>query len=177
MSGVAPDELLLEAQKALHIRSVYLRSSSFELKEDFFPDAERLEREIRVASVAPRTLLHYSLTSEEDGKSAVEYRVLFGANLFPVSVSDDEAADPANATKRLASIVATFAAFYDVKSPITDDHIKAFGIKNAPFHIWPYWREFVHSTFGRMALAGIVLPMMHRLKAASKPQELAKDTE
>jgi len=163
----ANDELLHEAQKGLHVRSIYLRTANVELNGSFYPDITPDGHPMRLLNAVPQPLEHNRL-AKDGGNDLVEYRVLFAVQLFPTIVSEEEC-NPENVEKRLASLMAIYAAFYEVKSPLTEEHLLAFGKKNAAFHIWPYWREMVNSTFGRMSLPGVLIPMMHRLRHAPKP--------
>jgi hypothetical protein len=63
------------------------------------------------------------------------------------------------------SIKAAFVLFYSIRSfdGIDDEHIKAFAATNGVFNAWPYWREFVQSTTGRMGLAKAVVVPVFRL--------------
>jgi preprotein translocase subunit SecB len=59
-------------------------------------------------------------------------------------------------------IEATYGLAYQVDTldGITNEHIKAFGQFIAVSDLWPYWREFVQSTVGRMGLPPLVLPLV-----------------
>jgi len=43
---------------------------------------------------------------------------------------------------------------------ITEEAVDAFGQVNAVFHAYPYFREFVQSSAGRMNLPNIIMPAM-----------------
>src|SRR5690606_962287 len=63
----------------------------------------------------------------------------------------------------LAIIEGTMAAYYDIhdKAIIEDTvAIEDFALKNAVFHVWPYWREFASSSLQRLNLKKITLPFM-----------------
>ena len=61
-----------------------------------------------------------------------------------------------------AVIVAVFTAEYLIKcdEELPHDAILEFGRINVPHQIWPYWREYCHSTCARMSLPVSILPML-----------------
>jgi hypothetical protein len=68
---------------------------------------------------------------------------------------------------QVARMIHTFAADYRVKDKQMPDQ-EALGsfITNVIYHVWPYWREAVHSQVARMRLPAITIPMMKMAKGA-----------
>lgn len=58
-----------------------------------------------------------------------------------------------------ARIEATYAAEYRADSNPGPEALKAFALRNASFHVWPYWREFLASQCARMNLPKVNLPL------------------
>jgi hypothetical protein len=60
----------------------------------------------------------------------------------------------------LLEINACYVLAFDLTSleGVDDKSLLAFGAENGAFMAWPYWREFVHSMVGRLAMPLIVLP-------------------
>lgn len=58
-------------------------------------------------------------------------------------------------------IGATFQLVYQVRGleSLEQDGLRAFAEINGVYNVWPYWREFVQSTLGRMGLPAITLPV------------------
>src|SRR5690606_21656752 len=50
----------------------------------------------------------------------------------------------------LAQIEATYVAQYHSATHPGQDALEAFALRNASYHIWPYWREFLASQCARM---------------------------
>ena len=50
------------------------------------------------------------------------------------------------------------------------DTLTTFAQTNGIYNAWPYWREFVQSTFARMGLPPVVLPLL-------RAREVTEDTE
>lgn len=59
-----------------------------------------------------------------------------------------------------AKVEASFAAEYIIKDDLEDDSINEFSLKNASYHIWPYWRELVASMSERLRLPRVTLPIV-----------------
>jgi hypothetical protein len=57
-----------------------------------------------------------------------------------------------------AVIEAEFIAEYEMTEALEQGCIDEFCLKNASFHIWPYWRELLSSQCERMHLPRLILP-------------------
>ena len=59
-------------------------------------------------------------------------------------------------------VKATLEASYALKedSPdFTDEQLKTFALHYCPFHVWGYWREFVHSSLARLEFPALTVPL------------------
>ena len=75
---------------------------------------------------------------------------------FDLQVLADESKTPA------ATLKATFELKYSLPKEmveVTSEELTAFAEVNAIFNAWPYWREFIQSTFVRMNLPPVLLPV------------------
>lgn len=68
-------------------------------------------------------------------------------------------------------IEATFGAMYDIPEDFetNDDVLDFFAHTNGTFNLWPYWREFVHTTAARMGVPGLTVPTYRIEEAFSGP--------
>ena len=68
-------------------------------------------------------------------------------------------------------IEAKYRASYAQSSKLTasQEALDFFAQTNATFNLWPYWREFVHSTAERMSISGLVVPSYRIEEAFSGP--------
>ncbi len=59
-------------------------------------------------------------------------------------------------------IAAKFALNYTASSldGVSDESLDAFGKVNGIHNVWPYWREYVQSTVGRLGLPPLILPIL-----------------
>jgi hypothetical protein len=76
-------------------------------------------------------------------------------------------------------ITADFSLDYTVKSldGISDDVLNAFGKVNGIHNVWPYWREYVQSTVGRLGLPPLVLPILTGSKIAKIYEQITLNAE
>jgi hypothetical protein len=73
----------------------------------------------------------------------------------------------------MAFIEATFVAEYSLNGKPEKEALDAFALKNASYHIWPYWREFLMSQSMRMNLPKIALPTVQF--AVNKDESSSED--
>ncbi|MGZ8190056.1 MAG: hypothetical protein ACXWTS_02375 [Methylococcaceae bacterium] len=73
------------------------------------------------------------------------------------SLENEEQLDKLIASEIVAIFVSEYAIKCDEELP--QDSILEFGRINVPHQVWPYWREYCHSTCARMSLPVSILPM------------------
>jgi hypothetical protein len=61
--------------------------------------------------------------------------------------------------RRLGDIEVEFGLSYASTVPMTDDLFELFGEHNLPLNSWPYLREYLASTLGRMGWPAFTLPV------------------
>lgn len=66
------------------------------------------------------------------------------------------------AEKNAVEVRATYDVTYEVpdQSDLTQEHFDAFANVNGVFNAWPYFREFLQSSLGRMSLPPFTLPVL-----------------
>jgi hypothetical protein len=101
--------------------------------------------------------------SEENGNTFNIAKIRFGtlAKILRIKIDAeipaDYVPDPADI---LAEIEITFVADYLVigEEPIDQEGAGQFALHNAPYHIWPYWREYLQQLASRANLPVPTLP-------------------
>jgi hypothetical protein len=68
-----------------------------------------------------------------------------------------------------AELEVTFGLDFASQEPLTADLFAVFGEVNLPVNTWPYLREFVSTTMGRMGWRPFTLPALKRGTASSSP--------
>ena len=70
--------------------------------------------------------------------------------------------DQGNQSEPCVVVKATLEAAYAFKddSPdFTEEQLKTFALHYCPFHVWGYWREFVHSSLARLEFPPLTVPL------------------
>lgn len=144
----------VELQKAidnLQIQDVYLRDLVARCEGDFDP---KYNADFESLLMQSKHHVKQSVVVELDSQEKLlRVFIEFGARWVDENIQDD-----INAVKVL--IEAEFIAEYSMKEMLEKTSIDEFSLKNASYHIWPYWRELLSSQCDRMHLPRAVLPMV-----------------
>lgn len=84
------------------------------------------------------------------------FRVLHRSTIRLTGADGDDADEP------LADVEVTFGLDFDSTQPMTDALFKIFEEVNLPVNTWPYLREYLATTMGRMSWAPFTLPAVKR---------------
>ena len=57
-----------------------------------------------------------------------------------------------------ATLEASYA-FKDDTPDFSEEQLKTFALHYCPFHVWGYWREFVHSSLARLEFPTLTVPL------------------
>lgn len=166
--------LIASAVDCLKIRLVALRESKLTLHQDFDPLAGG--NWLIQHRIALKRIETGERNEPGDGQSIKYVRGYIESGVRLAEHVDESSGAGDGATgKQLfiaAELVATFIADYECnevgKMP-TKEAVGEFLQHNAVFHVWPYWREYVQSTFARAQLPPITLPML-TVKPESAPK-------
>lgn len=160
-------DLLKQAQDALRIADVALRDTTCELKDRFDPKYEHPDLEVQFLE---RTARSEVLEIEDGGHSKHRlFRVYVDLGIRwikrPLKLRARKHAGKKVAPTApvepdvLARIEATFMAEYEMKGPVDQPALDEFALYNAPFNVWPFWREYVSSQANRMNLPKATMPL------------------
>lgn len=160
-------DLLQRAQSVLHITDVALRDSACALKDRFDPKYEHPETDVQFLQRTARS----EVLEIEDGGHAKHrlFRVYVDLGIRWIKRPPKPRARKSAAKKPattapaepdvLARIEATFMAEYEMKEPVDQPALDEFALYNAPFNVWPFWREYVASQANRMNLPKATMPL------------------
>jgi len=159
--------LLRTAQQNLRITDVALRDSRCLLADRFEPKYEHPEMDVQLLQ---RTTRSEILETEDGGHGEhklfrvfVELGIRWVRRPAKPRARKRARTDAAVTTKAepemLARIEATFIAEYEIAEPTDKPALDEFAIYNAPFNVWPFWREFVASQCSRMNLPKAMMPL------------------
>ena len=147
---------LQQAIKACVINDIYLRGTSVRIESDFDPvqNSDPLDIQYKV------TAMQYVLGDVADAPVHHVLRVRVETGLRYLTRSG--ANDNEKSSSVVAEVEATFIAQYTIadEAAPSDECLKEFSRLNAPYHVWPYWREYAHDLCGRHRLPVVVLPML-----------------
>lgn len=159
--------LIDEAIENLGVQGVFLRSATIKQHDDFDP---RLgDKDLIVQTRAGTTLLNdLAVQDDKTGETHLLFKVHFNCGLRLSDPGLMQGDDPASGV--VVEISATFVAEYLVKlgACISDEAKAAFSKQNVGYHVWPYWREYVQSSCGRLGLPIVTVPMYRVSKANQK---------
>ena len=147
-----------ELQRAIEnlvIQDVYQKTTRAFCNEDFDPKSYSEMEQLHVQQ------MHVVLKSEtvqiEDDSELLRVSIRLGARWVIPAESEDE-------PDIKATIECDFIAEYQIKTGLEQECIDEFSLKNASYHVWPYWREYLSSQTERMRLPRVVLPTVQFTK-------------
>jgi len=150
------NEALQKAIDRLLIHDIYLRSTQSSLSEGFEPkydpDLDRLEAQFR------HVVTHWSvLLLEQEGEESVSLFRVF-VELGVRWLEPGAGGDVEEERRIKARIDALMVAEYRMMEDPGKESLQQFALRNASYHIWPYWREYLMGQCLRMNLPKLVLP-------------------
>lgn len=149
MAKAKVSKKLQQAIDSLVINDVYLKSTQAECEDDFDPKSADI---LEALSVQQMHIVRKSEVIQVDGDSQlVRIYIRLGARWVSQQEEDDE-------PDIQALIEGEFIAEYLVTDPLEQEAIDEYALKNASYHVWPYWREFLSSQCERLRLPRVVLP-------------------
>ena len=167
------DDALQKAKDSLQIADVWQHQATAFISDDLqasasFPDTFELLFKHLIA----RTLWGKA-DGDDDGPFVFRVHIELGVRYVDAggSESNKQAAgaspddqqesspDDSGEAGALAQIEATYVAEYRTTEELPEDALKAFAFRNASYHVWPFWREFLASQCNRMNLPRVSLPL------------------
>lgn len=143
------NEKLQKAIDTLRIHDVYLRNSLSQCVNDFDPKyAQDIDKLI---TQTKHGVKQSHLAQVDDCQWLVRVFIEVGIRLVDPDIEQED-------ESVRAFIEAEFVAEYTLDQELEQDCINEYALKNASYHVWPYWREFLMSQCTRMYLPRLVLP-------------------
>jgi len=148
---------LQKAVDSLEIQDVYVRDLLANCAGEFDP---KYDDDVIQLDVQWMHLVRKSTVVEFDGEDPL-LRVFIRLGVRWVDSTDEDNEQDNGKDDELlvrASIEAEFIAEYRVTAELERACIEEFCLKNASYHIWPYWRELLSNQCSRMHLPRLILP-------------------
>ncbi|MFT5758592.1 MAG: hypothetical protein ACI9LM_003338 [Alteromonadaceae bacterium] len=143
-------KLLQQAIDNLIINDVYLHKSRSNCSDVFDPKAILGVDNLLVQQM--HVVLKSEVISEHDDSYLLRVFIRLGTRWI---APEQEELQNENIN---ALIEADFIAEYQMLEVLDKKCIDEFALKNASFHVWPYWREYLSSQCERMRLPRVMLP-------------------
>ncbi|MBN2429620.1 MAG: preprotein translocase subunit SecB [Deltaproteobacteria bacterium] len=162
-------KLLKAAIESLQINDVYLFKTNSWLRDDFDPKYLTDPRTIIIQhkhAVQKAEVL--DLIEEIDTDEKNEFKIFkvfieLGSRWTANNTQGEESKNDQDPDVS-AQIEATYVAEYKINKQVEQDALDEFALKNASFHVWPFWREFLMSQCARMNLPKVALPTLQLAK-------------
>lgn len=146
---------LQQAIDSLVINDVYLKASQAQCVDGFDPKFAHESEDLLIQQM--HFLRKTEVVKVEDDGELLRVFMTLGVR-WVVAEGDVEQPD------MKAFIEGDFIAEYQVNSDLEQVCIDEFASKNASYHVWPYWREFLSAQCERMRLPRVVLPAVQFCK-------------
>lgn len=140
---------LQKAIEILRIHDVYLHNSISQCVNGFDPKYD--QNLDKLITQTKHGVKQSHLAKVEDNLSLVRVFIEVGVRLIDPEIEQED-----KSVK--AFIEAEFIAEYTFDKDLEQECIDEYALKNASYHVWPYWREFLMSQCTRMYLPRLVLP-------------------
>lgn len=149
-----------QAAKKLAIKMVYLGGTETKFYNGFDPlvPGQELIGLFRISTDGKEIK---DVVEGAGSQKSIKFRVSAGMRYIKGPLPSD--LDEAKISEIVAAeISALFIAEYAIvgDGDLSPESLEEFGRVNAPFNVWPYWREYCQSTCSRMALPVTVIPML-----------------
>ncbi len=140
---------LQKAIDVFRIHDVYLHNSQSQCINGFDPKYD--QNLDKLITQTKHGVKQSHLAQVDDSQRLVRVFIEVGARLIDPSVEQEK-------DSVRAFIEAEFIAEYTLDQDLNQACIDEYALKNASYHVWPYWREFLMSQCTRMYLPRLVLP-------------------
>lgn len=144
----------------MQIRDVLIHDSEAFIAEDFDPKYGTGVDDLLIQ--LKHMVSHSQVLEVEDGEQTQRlFRVFIqlGARWVETAPREQGGGEGTVAEEQVkAQIEATLIAEYALTDHPGKEALDAFALKNASYHVWPYWREYLSSQCQRMGLPKVVVP-------------------
>jgi len=152
------------AQNSLEISGILLREHHVMMDKEFAPLPFLIQKENPLIQYMHGVVAIQGLEGETEKKTKEVYYLFkqkFGVRLALPIKANKSKKEP-RSEKVLFELEAVYDVIYKLKegqAVLTQEKLAPFAQTNAPFHVWPFWREHVASTMQKMGLQPIAVPL------------------
>lgn len=153
-------DTLQKAIDNLHIQDVYQRWNRSQCAEGFYPKEADFSQ---LKSQQMHAVTRSEVLDTGNKERFLRVMVVMGVRWVEPSTQlpsqEGEAGETSGPDVRVF-IEAEFVAEYRFITDLPNECLDEFAQKNASYHIWPYWREFLMSQSERLRLPRVILNTM-----------------
>ncbi|MFW6011368.1 MAG: hypothetical protein ACOC8Q_02550 [Desulfosalsimonas sp.] len=160
------NQALERAQQSLKIHDVWIRFANAWIADDYDPIYSPLHSpgtQFKHA-VARFTLAELTPATADQARQALYlFRVYLDLGMRLVTGQDEDKNFSGKSNQDasvLAKVEATMVAEYHAAEDPGYEALDAVAAKNASYHVWPFWREYLVSQCERMRLPRVFIPTM-----------------
>lgn len=158
-SALDANALLELAKSSLEIDDIILRGTNLHLDDEHEPGINAENKNYGVQHATQP--LGYKI-EQVDGQPVLIVRHGFGVRFIDPENSDLSEEAEEEKVKIWVKLEGVYSAKYilkEGKDMPSDDVLKAFAEINAPFNLWPFWREQAHMLTQKSGMTGFVMPL------------------
>lgn len=147
------DDRLQRAIRHLSIMDVYLTATQAHHEAGFNPKAAHAFAGLKVQTM--HLVRRSEVLETKDDTERFILRVILGFGVRWIREAGSEEGSP----EVRALIEADYAAEYLMDERLDQETIDVFALRNASYHVWPYWREYLMSQCERLRMPRLILPI------------------
>ncbi len=139
----------------LKIQNVNLRGSTISIRDGV--DAINISN-LKTLSQSYQSVvkMHESeLTFQEDDRTLWQYVFEYAIGIRLILPGEEEQGTQPD-FEPILEIAATFSARYLSNDKLPQECLNAFGNENVGYHVWPFWREYAHSSCSKIGLSSVI---------------------
>lgn len=153
-------DALQQAIDSLHIQDVYQRWNRSHCAEGFYPqEMDFTQLQTQQMQAVTRSEVFDTGNTEHLLRVMVVMGVRWIVPPTQASIQEDETGETTEPDIK-AFIEAEFVAEYQFTVGLPHECLDEFARKNASYHVWPYWREYLMSQSERLRLPRAMLGTM-----------------
>lgn len=146
-------DALQQAIDHLHIQDVYQRWNQSRCAEGFYPQEADFNQ---LQSQQMHAVRRSEVFSTSDRQKLLRVMLVMGIRWTVPAVQEGGSEETVEPDIK-ALIEAEFVAEYWFTADLPNECLDAFAQKNASYHVWPYWREYLMSQSERLRLPKVML--------------------
>jgi hypothetical protein len=160
------------AVEKLSVQGIFLKEGRIFVRDQLDPILINTKETITQTFHHVKNINEFTLDNNNGNNISWEYRFIFSVGIRLLFSSEEEASKVDDYVP-VIEIGGSFAAKYHSKEKLIEEEQKAFSEQNVGYHVWPYWREYVQSSCGRVGFSpgfNVPLYIVEKLESSKSTQ-------